>query len=69
MSSGRFLSLFMKSNVNLDIPPAAVLIGSGLFCLHAEGRDCMSVGPDEVNEDVGATLSLNGFNPVCQPEY
>lgn len=44
-------------------------VWSGLFCLHAEGRDCISVGPDEVNGYFGATLSLNGLNPACQPEY
>lgn len=44
----------------------SVLIGSGLFCLHAEGRDCISVGPDEINGYFGATLPKNGLNPVCR---
>lgn len=42
----------------LNLPCSSVLIGSGIFCLHAEGRDCISVGPDEVNGHFGATLPI-----------
>lgn len=36
----------------------SLFTGSGLFCLHAGGRDCISVGTNEVNGYYGATSNI-----------